>query len=181
MGLSVHTQTRSKILITHLYELGLSVSYDPVVEMENQLATAVCENISKNVVVCPAQLRTGLFTVSALDNIDHNPSSTTVKGSFHGTGISLFQFPSKSNMGHFQGGISMPSPETENNNHLPDSFTIVPAVALTKANVAVPATPNPIISFEGHLGTVNMEEKCWLDHSLKVIEMEELNKWEIVA
>ena len=26
-----------------------------------------------------------------------------------------------------------------------------------------------------------MEEKCWVDHSLKAIEMEELNKWEIVA
>ena len=181
MGLGVHTQTRSKKLITHMYELGLSVSYDRVVEVENQLATAVCENIANNGVVCPAQLRKGLFTVSALDNIDHNPSSTTAKGSFHGTGISLFQFPSKSNMGHFQGGIAMPSPETEKNHHLPGSFTIVPAVALMKANVAVPATPNPIKSFDGHLGTAHMEEKCWLDHSLKVIEMEELNKGEIVA
>ena len=181
MGLSVHTQTRSKKLITHLYELGLSVSYARVVELENQLATAVCENIAKNGVVCPAQLRKGLFTVSALDNIDHNPSSTTAKGSFHGTGISLFQFPSKSNMGQVQGGIAMPSPETEKNHHLPGSFTIVPAVALTKANVAVPATPNPIISFEGYLGRAHVKEKCWLDHSLKVIEKQELNKGEIVA
>ena len=38
----------------------------------------------------------GLFTVGALENIDYNPSSTTTQGSFHGTGISLFQFPDSS-------------------------------------------------------------------------------------
>ena len=38
----------------------------------------------------PTQLRRGLFTAGALDNLDHNPSSTSAKDSFHGTGISLF-------------------------------------------------------------------------------------------
>lgn len=32
-----------------------------------------------------------MFTVVAVDNIDHIPSSTTAKGSFHGTAISLMQ------------------------------------------------------------------------------------------
>lgn len=34
-----------------------------------------------------------------MDNIDHNPSSTTAKDSFHGTGISLFQHSSADNPG----------------------------------------------------------------------------------
>ena len=34
---------------------------------------------------------------SAADNIDHEPSSTTSEDSFHGTGISLFQYSTKSN------------------------------------------------------------------------------------
>jgi hypothetical protein len=42
-------------------------------------------------IVCPQSLKTGLFTTSAVDNIDHNPTSVTAKGSFHGTGISIFQ------------------------------------------------------------------------------------------
>jgi len=96
-GLNVHTQTRSKKLIMELHELGLSVSYDSL--RENQLATAVCEDIEKKGVVCVSQLRKGLFTTGALDNLDHNPSSTTAKGSFHGTGITLFQSPTKSKMG----------------------------------------------------------------------------------
>ena len=84
--LYVHTQTRSKKLIMELHKLGLSVSYNRVLELENQIAFTVCEDFRKKGVVCPAQLRKGLFTVWALDNIDHNPSSTTAKDSFHGTG-----------------------------------------------------------------------------------------------
>ena len=149
-------------------------------ELENQLATAVCENITKNSVVYPAQLRKGLFTVSASDNIDHNPSSTTAKGSFHDTGISLFQFPSKTNMGQVQDGISMPSPETKKNHHLPDNFTTVPAVVLKPVNMPIPKTPYPITAFEGQLDIAQIKEKCWLKHSIKLIE-KELEKGDIVA
>ena len=48
-----------------------------------------------NTVVCPPNLLQGLFTAGAIDNIDHNTSSTTTTGSFHGTGISLFQHPNE--------------------------------------------------------------------------------------
>ena len=40
-----------------------------------------------------SSLRKGLFTSSVVDNIDHNPSSTTAHDSFHGTEVSLFQQP----------------------------------------------------------------------------------------
>ena len=35
----------------------------------------------------------GLFLNAAIDNIDHDPSSTGVKSSFHGTSVSFFQHP----------------------------------------------------------------------------------------
>ena len=35
-------------------------------------------------------MQRGLFTVGALENLDHNPSSTASQSSFHGTGISMF-------------------------------------------------------------------------------------------
>ena len=50
-------------------------------------------------VVCPSSLKKNVFTSSALDNIDHNPSSITAQGSLHGTGISLFQHPTSSKPG----------------------------------------------------------------------------------
>ena len=40
-------------------------------------------------VVCPSILRKRLFTTAAMDNIDHNPTSTTATTSFHGTSISF--------------------------------------------------------------------------------------------
>ena len=46
-------------------------------------------------VVTHACLQKEVFTIGALDNFDHNPSSTTVVDAFHGFGISLFQFPTK--------------------------------------------------------------------------------------
>ena len=45
--------------------------------------------------VCPPNLLRGLFTAGAINNIDYNTSSTTATGSFHGTGISLFQHPNE--------------------------------------------------------------------------------------
>ena len=63
IGMNIHTETRSKKLITQLYDLGLSVSYDRVLQLESQLTTAVCENFQNKGVVVPAQFRCGLFTV----------------------------------------------------------------------------------------------------------------------
>lgn len=94
LGMSVHAQTRSKKFVNQLYELGLSVSYQRVDDVMNNLATSVCDHFKSVGVVCPLSLQSGLFTVGAIDNLDHDPSSTTAQGgSFHGTGISLFQFP----------------------------------------------------------------------------------------
>ncbi len=61
--------------------------------------TAICERFEENKFVAPACLRKGLFTMGALDNLDHNPSSTISLNSFHGIGISLFQFPTRINTG----------------------------------------------------------------------------------
>ena len=78
------------------------MSYDRILELENQIATSLCNSINVIGLVCPHQLHHSLFTIGALDNLDHNPSSTTSKDSFHGTGISFFQFPTTCNEGTFQ-------------------------------------------------------------------------------
>ena len=44
-----------------------------------------------NTVVCPPNLLQSLFTAGAINNIDHNTSSTAATGS----GISLFQHPNE--------------------------------------------------------------------------------------
>ena len=92
ISLYVHSLTRCKKLITELYQLGLSVSYDRLMEIEDWLATAIAKRFEEDGCVSPVCLKKGLFSVGALDNLDHNPSSTTVTSSFQGTGISVFSF-----------------------------------------------------------------------------------------
>ena len=54
----------------------------------------VCQQFHREKVVCLPQLRSHVFTTAAVDNIDHNPSSTTARDSFHCTIISVIQHPS---------------------------------------------------------------------------------------
>ena len=79
-----------------LHKRGISISYDRALDLEEGLALAVCEWFLEDGIVVPAYLSKGLFTIGALDSLDYNPSSTTATSSFHGTGLSLFQFPLRS-------------------------------------------------------------------------------------
>ena len=99
IGLSVFAKTRMKKLVHMLNTNGLSISYDRVLEISAELGDAVVSRYIRDGVVCPPEQRKGLFTTSAMDNIDHNPSATTSTTSFHGTSISLFQHPTSTNEG----------------------------------------------------------------------------------
>lgn len=46
-----------------------------VLEVEDSLTNAVCERYQEKGFVCPVQV-----TASALDNLDHNPTSQAPKG-----------------------------------------------------------------------------------------------------
>ena len=54
----------------------------------------VCQQFHREKVVCLPQLRSHVFTTAAVYNIDHNPSSTTARDSFHCTAIAVTQHPS---------------------------------------------------------------------------------------
>lgn len=137
VGLHVHTQTRTKKTVNTLYRMGMSVSYDRVLEIENSLATAVCKRFEKESLVCPANLRNGLVTVGALDNIDYNPSSTTAQGSFHGTGISIFQLPSHDHSGIVRDPIVIEDAPSKFFS-LPGKYVNVPAVSCKTDQLFVP-------------------------------------------
>ena len=89
--------------------------------------------------VCPPVLKKGLFTTAAVDNIDHNPSSTTAKTSFHGTGISIFQHPSDAISGIERGDLILGNRSNSRQvSSLPDTYANVrPAYLKTK-----PKPPN---------------------------------------
>ena len=93
LSLKIHAVTRSRGLIDTLFNLGMCVSYDRLLQLTSDIANAVCQSFRAEDVVCPPRLHSGLFTTGAVDNVDHNPSSATAKDSFHGTGVLLVQHP----------------------------------------------------------------------------------------
>ena len=132
-------------------------------------------------VVVPAQLRRRIFTIGALDNIDHNPSSTTAQGSFHGTGISLFQFPSSTNVGEKQDDICLPTPDTPKNHQLLDSFPPVPEVALKTATICVPDPFSNSTSLKGHIAEARLTESKWHTHATRLMVKDNLDQTDAVA
>ena len=67
------------------------MSYDRIVQLSIEMANGVIDLFEEDGVVCPTNLREGLFTTGNLDNLDRNPSSTSAQTAFHGTAISLTQ------------------------------------------------------------------------------------------
>ena len=90
VGLLLFAKTRKRQLIDVLHQYGICISYDRVLEISSQMGEALVERYLEEGLVCPPVLRKGLLTTAAIDNIDHNPASTTPKPSFHGTSISIF-------------------------------------------------------------------------------------------
>ena len=91
LGLFIYAKTRKRKLIEKFHDLGISISYQRVMDLSTEMGNKVLNHYEEQNLVCPPSLKLNLFTTSALDNINHNPSSTTSEDSFHGTGISLFQ------------------------------------------------------------------------------------------
>jgi len=76
----------------------------------------------KKSVVTSACLQNGLFTVVAvLNNLVHNHSSTSVMDAFHGTNISIFQFPTKANPVKVRPHVTIP-PIGASQHSLPDNY-----------------------------------------------------------
>ena len=67
------------------FKLGLSVLYDRVLSVSTDIGNIICRKFQEENLVCPAKLRKGIFTTTAVDNIDHNSSSNTTRESFYGT------------------------------------------------------------------------------------------------
>ena len=163
IGLSVYTQTRQRTLVEKLNEHGISISYDRVLEISAQLGDAAVSKYVEDGVVCPTGLRKGLFTTSAMDNIDHNPTATTTTTSFHGTSISVFQHPTKESKGEERGQLKCREQKVKTVPELPDSFTNVCPAFFTKKKPSPPKESVVLVDTISLLKPQLEMEYEWLD------------------
>ena len=71
----------------------MCISYNRLLSISTDITNSVIERYDRDGIVCPSKLQDDIFRTTAIDNIDHNPSSTSSHDSFHGTAISLAQHP----------------------------------------------------------------------------------------
>jgi len=163
VGLSVFAKTRKRKLVDMLFENGISISYDRVLQISAQLGEAVITQYFEDGVVCPPSLRKGLFTTSALDNIDHNPTATTATTSFHGTSVSIFQHPNFDNAGEERSSLKVQGEsKVKKVPELPEAFTnVAPAYIATKPTP--PTTPVLVLPAPESFKIQLKQEFTWLE------------------
>jgi hypothetical protein len=146
LALFVHAKTRKRDMVDTLHDHGLSVSYDRIQNISTALANSMINHFETEGVVCTGKLRRGLVTTGIIDNVDHNPSSTTAQDSFHGTSISLFQHPCSANPGEDCETvvINPDDPDTTTILPLPEAYALVPPALLRPKQPAVPPVEGPL-------------------------------------
>ena len=148
-------------MVELLHDHGLNVSYDRVHEISAQLGGAAVSRYEEDGVVCPPVLRKRFFTTAAMNNIDHNPTATTATTPFHGTSISLFQYPSSDNKGEKLEPFQITDQSVKKVPELPDSYTNVRPAAFT-SKIPSPAKSN--IAATTHFPKLQLtDEFKWLE------------------
>ena len=170
VGLLLHAQTRKRDLVDRLFILGLSISYDHVLRLSAEIGNSVCQRFHVEQVVCPPTLKGNTFTTAAVDNLDHNPSATTVKDSFHGTEISLLQHPTSANEGVCMGTVIMGSNAgSKSISCLPHFYIDVPPITSTVKQSTLPTTS--MISLKRNNYRKHAEgEYRWLENTRHILE-----------
>jgi len=157
IGLMLYSATRKKKHIDKCHKLGLSVSYDRVLQLTNKTANTLCSKYRDDGVVCPPTLKPGCFTVAAVDNVDHNLSSTTAQSSFHGTAISLTQFDGRNEIDVCT-SYSATASDLASDIVLPLSYTEIEPCILPSRDLMVPR-----VAVEPKESCVNDGEYKWLE------------------
>ena len=149
-----------------MFDCGLNISYDHVLRLSAEMENSACQLFQMEQVVCPELLRGNVFTIAAVDNIDHNPSSTTAKDSFHGTGISLIQHPSSSNDGVVRGNTTISHSCSKTIAQLLSFYAGVPPVTSGVKGSSVPTSSVTSLERKDYITHTQREYK-WLENGIE--------------
>ena len=171
LGLMIHAKTRKKSIVETFATLGLSISYRRVQEIQDIITGTLCQKYEQDGLVCLPTLKEGLFTTAAIDNIDHNPSSSTAKSSFHGISISIFQYTDESDP-PMQFSYDPTGVMKATTNKLPDFYT---NIAPTKGGKTEPPALHPNEDLFPANFSTSAVASVWLHKLEKSITVDELS------
>ena len=134
--MKIYTSTGSRILIDSLYKLGLCVSYYRLLDITKDIYDGVRKSYMKYKIFSPNILETGLFTVTAKDNVDKNARSNFVTSLFHGTSITILQHKKESNHGESLPPVQTSSEHLQSKSRklppLPEEYSQLQSFCLTR-------------------------------------------------
>ena len=146
VGLKIFYTSRSRQLIDDMYHVGLSVSYDRVLELIKIFYEEMRRGYIEHGCFFPRILRKSLFTIWLKDNIDVNPKANFNKSSYHGTSSSLIQFRHNADQGEEFPPAQFPekvNSESKKLAPLAPDYTSVKKVYPAKFNSELYASPSP--------------------------------------
>ena len=151
LGLRIYSRTRQSKLIDEMFRLGLSVSYDRVHEIENTMVRSLCTKFDQE-------------GTAAYDNLDHDPSSTTAKEAFHGTGISIFQHPDDQNTGQCRDSAYYKDDGLRKQKaNLPEEYSTIKPMMMKNKNPPIPKNSSWKLTEVGPFGEVIKYATKWLE------------------
>jgi len=153
------------------------MSYDRLIEIEDWLATAIAKRFEEDGFVSPVCLKKGLFSVGALDNLDHScPSSTTATSSFHGTRYSSSSFLQRVVLVR---DVSQSQYLLLVQHSIPDSYAIVPPTELKTTATSVPEREMPEVN--STVEDFKLQEKGWVEHALQKLNKDGLTSEDCIV
>ena len=180
-GIKLHGDSRLKHQIENAHHLGLSVSYDRVMEVKVEVARAVCVRHAVDGVVLPTNLRLGVFTTHDVDNLDSNKTGNLSRGDFHGTCITATNHISNENSGVLRPAITLDHSD-KSKPKLPDSYVVVPPVQLSNGDIVVPSNGEGDVRPTHNLvPAAQMKEDRWMSYVSQVLQKDGLEKGDVVT
>ena len=159
VGLKLHVNDRQKGNINTFHALGMSVSYDRVMDVRKSFAKAVSKRWAEDGVVVPTNMKRRVFVTSAVDNLDESGHCE-----FHGTTMTLTSHSTHDNMGEDPPPLSL-DPHEGTPVQLPNDYGIVPYVDEYAGYIKLPQMDKELArpTFDESLQT-GTPEKAWLEH-----------------
>ena len=163
-GIKLHGDARLKHQIQNAHSLGLSVSYDRVMEVKLQVANAVCKRHAEDGVVLPTNIRLSVFTTHDVDNLDSNKTGNLSRGDFHGTCITATNHLSKDNCGVRRPAITFDH-TTNSKPKLSDRYATVPPVEMKNDDVFVPRRGDgKVRPTKSLVSGAEIKDEAWISH-----------------
>ena len=162
-ALKLHGNGRNKQQIDIDHEHGISVSYNRVMEVKQDIARAVCARHTQDGVVVPTNSRFKVFTTHDVDNIDSKAQGNFSMDEFHGYVLSVTNHLSHDNHGVKRTPIKL-DPLDTSSPKLPDSYVIQTPVELPGTDVFAPKIENCQLRPSFNVDEAKVKDEAWISH-----------------